>query len=651
VNAQVLLREIRQRGYGGGYTILKDWLHPQRSAAYAAAVRRFETPPGKQAQVDWGHLGDPEVDGAAHRIWGFTITLGYSRRMWAQAALDQKLGTLLRMHEGAFQEWGGVPEEILYERMRTVWLGQDERGEIIWHPVFLDFARYWGFQPRLCRPYRAQTKGKIESGVKYVRRNFVCGLQGREPGCFPQGFDFAKAFGWILLAIDSAQPIGRQMFALTGIQAEQFLVGLRDKVYRGQEGRVLKGLNPGGKCYGYRNVPIEHLSKTMKYGRPAVLGVRLEIIDEQAEVVRRIFNMSTDGAGYGEIARQLNRDGVPGPRHKHWSRYSIFEMLRNERYHGIHVWGRTKKDRNPETGKKVAREAPSSGQRRVEVPEWRIVPEELWRAVQERRERVNASGIHRLGGMQRTERSRSYLLSGSLICGSCAGSMVICAGGGKRGYVKYGCHTRKQSGMCDNKLMIRQDRLEEQLLAAIEERLLNPPTLECAVKRCEEELRNRLAEMERQGSMTTVDSLSMRRQDLASRLARLIEAIEIGGGDLISLTQRLRDVEHEIMRLNETIAVHRPVKLDTAGDGVRDHVVKSIMRLGEMLKSEDMSRAKEAVAKHVGKLVLTPVEHDGRPVYKVSGSVSIQPPADTGKCRMQLVARDGIGTPTAVHST
>jgi transposase len=54
-------------------------------------------------------------------------------------------------------------------------------GEIVWHPVFLDFARYWGFTPRLCRPYRAQTKGKVESGVKYLRRNFLCGLQGREP--------------------------------------------------------------------------------------------------------------------------------------------------------------------------------------------------------------------------------------------------------------------------------------------------------------------------------------------------------------------------------------------------------------------------------------------------------------------------------------
>ena len=182
-NAQVLLRELRQRGYQGGYTILKDWLQPQRSAGSVSAVRRFETPPGKQGQADWGHLGYLETGGEQYRVWGFAITLGYSRRMWSQAALDQKLGTLLRMHEAAFREWGSVPEEILYDRMKTVCLGTDEREEIIWHPVFLDFARYWGFRPRLCRPYRAKTKGKIESGVKYIRRNFVCGLLGREPTC------------------------------------------------------------------------------------------------------------------------------------------------------------------------------------------------------------------------------------------------------------------------------------------------------------------------------------------------------------------------------------------------------------------------------------------------------------------------------------
>ena len=195
-NARVLLRELREHGYSGGYTLVTDWLRPQRESAHTVAVRRFETPPGKQAQVDWGHLGTLEINGEERRLWGFTFTLGYSRTMMAEATVNQKLGTLLRMHEEAFRQLGGVPEEILYDRMKTVWLETDERGEIVWHPVFLDFARYWGFAPRLCRPYRAQTKGKVESGVKYIRRNFLCGLQGREPSCLSDLNAQLRAWVW-----------------------------------------------------------------------------------------------------------------------------------------------------------------------------------------------------------------------------------------------------------------------------------------------------------------------------------------------------------------------------------------------------------------------------------------------------------------------
>ena len=445
--------------------------------------------------------------------------------------------------------------------------------------------------------------------------------------------------------IDSAQPTGRQMFALQGMHAEQFLDSLRDKVHRGQEGRVLKGLNPGGRVYGYDNVPIEDPSRTGKYGRPAVSGVKLEINPAQAAVVNRIFVMYAGGMGQGAIAIQLNRDGVPGPNGP-WSRYTIHEMLRNERYQGVNVWGRTKKDRNPETGGKVNRPTLESVWRRVEVPAWRIVPEELWQAVEDRRKRAG-DRFRQLGGMTRTERARNYLFSGVLVCGECGGSMVICAGGGKRGYVKYGCHAHKQNGMCDNKLLIRQDRLEGQLLSAVEQRLLNPATLDYAVKRCEEELKSRLAEMERQGSTTSQDALLRQRQDLTSRRARLIEAIEVGG-DLDCVIPRLREVEGEIKGLTEAIEAYQPVKLDVAVDGIRNHVLRSIMRLGETLKAGDLSRAKEALAKHIGKLVLTPVQRDGRPVYKVSGNVSVQP--DSEKCRMLVVARDGIEPPTPAFS-
>lgn len=177
-NAVVLLRELKERGYPGGYTTLKDYLQPKRAAAHTVAVRRFETAPGVQAQVDWGKLGTQEFpDGSDLALSGFAFTLGCSRAMFSEVATDQKLSTFLSLHEAAFSDLGGIPQEILYDRVKTVVLGVDERGETLWNPAFLDFARYWGFRPRLCAAYRAQTKGKIERGIGYIRKSFLCGVR------------------------------------------------------------------------------------------------------------------------------------------------------------------------------------------------------------------------------------------------------------------------------------------------------------------------------------------------------------------------------------------------------------------------------------------------------------------------------------------
>ncbi|MDR3405340.1 MAG: IS21 family transposase, partial [Chthoniobacter sp.] len=175
-NGRVLYRELAQQGYEGKYTIVSDYLRPLRKEAMSAAVRRFETPPGHQAQVDWGELGDITLlDGQKLLLQGFVMTLGHSRAMFFDIATDQTVETLLAMHERAFEALGGIPKQVLYDNMKTVVLGSDARGETVWNSAFLDFARYWGFEPRLCRPYRPQTKGKVESGIGYVRKNFLCG--------------------------------------------------------------------------------------------------------------------------------------------------------------------------------------------------------------------------------------------------------------------------------------------------------------------------------------------------------------------------------------------------------------------------------------------------------------------------------------------
>jgi transposase len=186
-NATKLLRELRERGFTGHYTIVRESLQPRRQAIKETAVRRFETPPGQQAQVDWGKLGIlEEAQGRRTRLWGFVFTLGYSRALFCEAATDRKLGSLLRLHEEAFEFLGGVPHEILYDNMATVVnlkglvRGRDERGEVEWNPTFRDFARHWGFTPLVCRPYRPQTKGKTESGVGYLRKSFLQGCEAAD---------------------------------------------------------------------------------------------------------------------------------------------------------------------------------------------------------------------------------------------------------------------------------------------------------------------------------------------------------------------------------------------------------------------------------------------------------------------------------------
>jgi transposase len=180
-SARILFQELRaERGYGGGYDTVKNAVRPLRAEAAVASLtqRRFETGPGEQAQADWGQVKVRFSAGPA-TVHVFVMTLGYSRRSYAEGFENERLGALLAAHEHAFAHFGGRTAEILYDRMRTVVLGT-AGDQPRWNPTFEAFARHWGFEPRLCRPYRAQTKGKVESGVKYVKRNFLPGRVFRD---------------------------------------------------------------------------------------------------------------------------------------------------------------------------------------------------------------------------------------------------------------------------------------------------------------------------------------------------------------------------------------------------------------------------------------------------------------------------------------
>ena len=168
----VLLREIRELGHEGSYTMLKDYVHPRRRPRQPKATVRFETKPGEQAQVDWGVFSYIGEDGRKRRMWAFVMVLGWSRAIYVEFVRRADVATFIRRRLNAFDYFGGVPGRCLYDNANVVVLGRDDDGRAQWNGRMLDFARRVGFELRLCRPYRAQTKRKVESGVMYVRGNF-----------------------------------------------------------------------------------------------------------------------------------------------------------------------------------------------------------------------------------------------------------------------------------------------------------------------------------------------------------------------------------------------------------------------------------------------------------------------------------------------
>ena len=174
-NGVVLHRELVGLGFCGSYQQVQRFLQPYRAKRKWSelATVRFETEPGEQAQVDYGQL-QVWIGEQRETVHLFVFTLGYSRRLFTRGYRNERLATLLDGHERAFRHFGGVTLTCLYDNPRTLVLGRSEH-KVLWHPLFEDFARYYGFTPRACQPYRARTKGKVESGVKYVKRNALAG--------------------------------------------------------------------------------------------------------------------------------------------------------------------------------------------------------------------------------------------------------------------------------------------------------------------------------------------------------------------------------------------------------------------------------------------------------------------------------------------
>jgi transposase len=173
IPATVLHREIAERGYQGGATQLRLFLRKIRPTLPADPVVRFETAPGDQMQIDW-----VEFRKGSNPLYAFCATLGYSRASHVEFVTDMQVTTLIDCHQKAFAALGGVPRSLLYDNMKTVVIERDVDGEGVhrYHAGFMDYAKHCGFIIKLCRPYRARTKGKVERFNGYLRRSFYVPL-------------------------------------------------------------------------------------------------------------------------------------------------------------------------------------------------------------------------------------------------------------------------------------------------------------------------------------------------------------------------------------------------------------------------------------------------------------------------------------------
>lgn len=170
-SAVVIAQRIRQQGYQGGITILRNYLRGVRPRPRPRAFVRVESAPGERFEVDWGHFGSLDYQGDRRKLYAFLPADCHSRKLYLEFTHSQSFETFARCHVHAFRHMGGSAREILYDNLATAVAERDGR-LIRFNPRFLELARQYDFFPRACTPASPWQKGKIERLLGYVRQNF-----------------------------------------------------------------------------------------------------------------------------------------------------------------------------------------------------------------------------------------------------------------------------------------------------------------------------------------------------------------------------------------------------------------------------------------------------------------------------------------------
>lgn len=400
---------------------------------------------------------------------------------------------------------------------------------------------------------------------------------------------------------------------LKGTMNALFLKDLAKKTHRGLRGRVEKGFSAGAIGYGYRM--IRRLSSEGELVR----GER-EIDPVQARIVERIFREFASGKSPRAIARDLNTDGIAGPAGKAWRDTSLrgdarrgTGILNNELYVGVRVWNHKHYVKDPGTGKDVTRYNPEAEWIRNEVPDLRIIGDDLWDGA--KRQQQELAG--RYAGIREAAQARAlvgarrpaYLLSGLLECGACGGTYAVVVGD------RYGCVGHHRSRNCPNNRTIRRGDLERRALAGIADKLVSADKIEAAVAAY-------AAHMNRENRQRRIQADADRRglARIDKAVAGILAAIEDGLYQPV-MKARMAELERERGEITVRLA-EAPQDIPYVHPAIAEIYKRKVALLTDTLENpETRLDASSDIRLLVGKIVLHPGEKRGEVHATLHGSL------------------------------
>ena len=394
---------------------------------------------------------------------------------------------------------------------------------------------------------------------------------------------------------------------MRGLMNELYLDDLREKTHRGLYGKAMNGFSAGGSCYGYSRVPIEHPTKLDPSGRPLIEAVRRAVNEEEAKWVRQIFEWFASGYSSKRIAAELNRHKVPSPRGGTWATSAIYGdvtqgngLLNNQLYIGRYIWNRSEWVKDPDTGKRKRIERKESDWVVSEIPDLRIVPQDLWNAVKARQGQIRKDSEQLrkvLNNPDSRSHSGKYLLSGLLKCGCCGANFTI------YGRYTYACANNINRGeaVCTNSLRVPLRFVEKRIVAAIQGELFSEVAIEAFVKETALLLKQVQSE-----SIPNQEALKRQLAQAEQDITNIMNAIKAG---IITSTTKteLEKAEATKARTEDALKANTPKRATLPNSLPRDvERYKSFMRDLSGVLNRDVTAARQHIKTIVGTIKLQP---------------------------------------------